>query len=376
MALLIAGGLSALLATAAGLLLARSRSALSASWRHSLGVTLLLVMHTLLIPAVCHTMITLMTAPGPSRPENIHAGLLPLVSILLAVWAGGAAARCLLLWQRIRPWLTLACATTTGAAQQHAIGAQSLLNLQQLGPLPPVRLADVPLPGLFGCPGALVIFFPRQLWYSLNPQRRRALLAHEIAHYLRGDHWVRLLESTAAIVYWWLPAVCRIRAEIEEAEEACCDAWVIGTAGCHPREYGEAILDALSWRLTDYSPTGRTRRTGSHDAAPEAFQLLRQRLVLLMTQPVRSSHVRWHQQLLGGGLAAVAAGGLAVGLFAGWPVSEPFTIELVVDVEPLAAPVEAPLVRSLSGADLIAELSTEAVTEGGILTPQSGQPAG
>lgn len=376
MALLIAGGFSALLATAAGLLLACSRSALSASWRHSLGVTLLLVMQALLIPAACHTAITLSSSPGPGRPETIEVGLvpqlLPLVWFLLAIWAGGAAAQCVLLWQRMRPWLSLARSSTSSSIPINLAGSQPLLEFQAIPRVPPLRLADVPLPALFGCPGAMVIFFPRQLWYSLNPQRRRALLAHEIAHYLRGDHWVRLLESTAAIVYWWLPAVCRIRAEIEEAEEACCDAWVIGTAGCHPREYGEAILDALSWRLTGTSPVGHQRRSGSNSPAPEAFQLLRQRLVLLMAQPARLSHVRWHQQLLGGGLAAVAAWGLAVGLFAGWPVSESASIELMVEVELPATSVDSPHLSPMTGAGLIAE----AVSEGGILTPQSGRPSG
>jgi hypothetical protein len=47
------------------------------------------------------------------------------------------------------------------------------------------------------------------------------------ANLRRRDHWVRLVEVAATVLYWWHPAVWFARRELREAEEQCCDAWVV-----------------------------------------------------------------------------------------------------------------------------------------------------
>jgi bla regulator protein BlaR1 len=102
-------------------------------------------------------------------------------------------------------------------------------------------------PMLWGLGRSTVILFPRELLARLAPEARDTLLAHELAHFLRRDHWVRALEVVATGIYWWHPAVWLARMGIEAAEEECCDAWVIGGLAASPRRYAEALLATVDF---------------------------------------------------------------------------------------------------------------------------------
>ncbi len=80
-------------------------------------------------------------------------------------------------------------------------------------------------PMLWGCGSRAKLLFPSDLAERLDANARATLLTHELAHFARGDHWVRLLELIATGLFWWHPVVWWARRQIEEAEEECCDAW-------------------------------------------------------------------------------------------------------------------------------------------------------
>ena len=88
----------------------------------------------------------------------------------------------------------------------------------------------------------IVVLFPRELLARLAPEARDTLLAPELAHYCRCDHWVRVLEFIATGLYSWHRAVWLTRAGIEAAEEECYDAWVVGGLAASPRRYAVALL--------------------------------------------------------------------------------------------------------------------------------------
>jgi beta-lactamase regulating signal transducer with metallopeptidase domain len=88
-------------------------------------------------------------------------------------------------------------------------------------------------PMLWGCGSRAKLLFPSELADRLNDSARATLLTHELAHYGRGDHWVRLLELVVLGLFWWHPVAWWATRQIEESEEECCDAWVIGE---FPRE--------------------------------------------------------------------------------------------------------------------------------------------
>lgn len=91
------------------------------------------------------------------------------------------------------------------------------------------------------------LILPRELWVDLTCEQRDALLIHELAHYKRRDHWVRLLELVATGAFWWLPTVWWARRRLRAAEEQCCDAWVVSVLKGSERAYATALLDTLDF---------------------------------------------------------------------------------------------------------------------------------
>jgi hypothetical protein len=120
-----------------------------------------------------------------------------------------------------------------------------------------------------------VVLFPPALLERLAPEARDTLLAHELAHFLRRDHWVRVLEFIATGLYWWHPAVWLARAGIEAAEEECCDTWVVGGLAASPRRYAEALLATVDFIAELHRPC----LPPGTCAANRASRLLHRRLI-------------------------------------------------------------------------------------------------
>jgi hypothetical protein len=111
----------------------------------------------------------------------------------------------------------------------------------------------------------------------MSTQSQCTLLAHELAHYRRGDHWVRLFELFVTGLFWWHPVVWWARREIEAAEEQCCDAWVVGQFPRAPRQYAEALLDTVDFLSSAHDALLAPAASGIGDAP-----LLRKRLTMIM----------------------------------------------------------------------------------------------
>src|SRR5207244_2707723 len=124
------------------------------------------------------------------------------------------------------------------APAEVAAAAGRLAAALGIGRPPAVKVATgIGSPMLWGWGRGAVVLFPRGLLDRLAPEARDTLLAHELAHFLRRDHWVRVLEYVATGLYWWHPAVWLARPGIEAAEEECCDSWVVGGLAASPRRY-------------------------------------------------------------------------------------------------------------------------------------------
>ncbi len=120
------------------------------------------------------------------------------------------------------------------------------------------------------------LLFPAGLLERLDRDQRASLLAHELAHLRRRDHWVRLLELAAIGLYWWHPVVWWARRELHEVEEQCCDAWAVWALRGASRPYALALLQTVEFF------------SGSRSALPAAASgigtvpHLRRRLVMIM----------------------------------------------------------------------------------------------
>jgi bla regulator protein blaR1 len=162
-------------------------------------------------------------------------------------WIAGAAGW--FLWQGRRiVRFRRRVARAAEAEPEIAAAASRIARALGIVRAPMVKAASgIGSPMLWGWGKSTVILFPRELLERLSPEARDTLLAHELAHFLRRDHWVRVLEFVATGLYWWHPAVWLARLEIEAAEEECCDAWVVGGLGASPRRYAEGLLATIDF---------------------------------------------------------------------------------------------------------------------------------
>ena len=93
--------------------------------------------------------------------------------------------------------------------------------------------------------GPIRVLIPALLLERLPRRAWRWVLAHELAHVRRGDHWVRWLEWLARVVFWWNPLVWWAQRHLRAMEEICCDALVITALEPAPRTYAVSILTAI-----------------------------------------------------------------------------------------------------------------------------------
>jgi beta-lactamase regulating signal transducer with metallopeptidase domain len=208
--------------------------------------------------------------PGLSHWESLWA------PALLAVWAVGSLA-----------WFGLASFRLARFHRlvRHGMPAPPLLQQQAralarrmgLSRCPTIRL----VPGvispllwtLFG-PGRLIV--PADLLARLNGEQQLTLLAHELAHLRRRDPWIRCLEFLVLGLYWWHPVVWWARREIREAEELCCDAWVVWALPGAARAYATALVDTVDF-LSEARPALPPLASGIGH-----FHILRRRLTMIM----------------------------------------------------------------------------------------------
>ena len=150
-------------------------------------------------------------------------------------------------------------------------------------------------PMLWSWFGGPTLLFPADLARRLDQSRLETLLTHELAHFQRGDHWVRWLELLGTGLFWWHPVVWWARRKIEQSEEECCDAMVVSQFPSSPRRYAEALLDTI-----DYLCETRRALPPLASGLGEA-PFLRRRLVQIMqrARPIGlSSRLRWAVMLV------------------------------------------------------------------------------
>jgi beta-lactamase regulating signal transducer with metallopeptidase domain len=142
--------------------------------------------------------------------------------------------------------------------------------------LPPLVVALVGRPRLL---------LPAALWQSLNPPQRDALLLHELAHLRRGDHLVRWLELLVLGLYWWNPVAWWASRRLRQAEELCCDAWVVWVEPGGAGDYAAALVETVAY----LSAVPRRSLAGVSAASPVIELERRLRMILAARTPRRLS---------------------------------------------------------------------------------------
>ena len=133
------------------------------------------------------------------------------------------------------------------------------------------------------------LVLPAELLPCLGPEQCTSLLAHELAHALRRDHWVRWLEFVVSGLYWWLPVAWWARRQLQQAEEECCDAWVVWTLPAAAKAYAQALLQTVDF--LDARPALPPVASGIGHV-----RLLKRRLSMIVRQPL-CPQVPWPVQV-------------------------------------------------------------------------------
>ncbi len=82
-------------------------------------------------------------------------------------------------------------------------------------------------------------------------RERRAVLAHELAHVLRWDALVNLVQLVAQAVFWFHPAMWWLNIRLRQEREKCCDEMAIAALDGDASAYGRALVNHL---ISQFSP--------------------------------------------------------------------------------------------------------------------------
>jgi beta-lactamase regulating signal transducer with metallopeptidase domain len=222
-------------------------------------------------------------APQPEAPPGEEApptgGSLAWETPVFAVWLVGALAVWSAAWARLaRLGRVLAAVAPASEEIQERVRALSArLGLARApaawlvpGAVPPLLVALGPSPRLL---------LPAGLWRLLDDGQRDALILHELAHLRRGDPLVRRLELLALGLYWWHPLAWWAARQLREAEELCCDAWVVWAAPEGAAAYAAALVETVAF----LSPARARLPLGASGAAP--VRSLHRRLAMILRRP-------------------------------------------------------------------------------------------
>lgn len=235
---------------------------------------------------------------SPSRP-------IPWRMVVASIWLAGSVVWLSLAAIRIGRFRRVLRGTKPAdeSIREHVDAVASRIGLGRVPQVVMTTGAVSPLVWGFGIIPKLLI--PNGLWAKLDQGQRTTLLIHELAHLRRGDHLVRLLELVVTALYWWHPVVWLARRALRDAEEQCCDAWVVWAEPKAARSYATALLETVEFL---------SRSPGQPFAAPAAatglgrVDHLKRRLTMILrgTTPRRLS--------LSGALAILGLAGVLLPL--------------------------------------------------------------
>ncbi len=236
--------------------------------------------------------------PGPAPAAAESVALIPWRVIVTATWLSVALlVLALALYRSLR--FSRLLRTTCQASATLATDAAGLARRLGVSPCPELRVVPAAISPMLWFPGrSLQILLPAGLLRRLAPLELQALVAHELAHVCRRDHWVRRFELLVGALFWWHPVTWWARRAMRKAEEESCDAWVVHALPGHARAYAEGLLKTVEFVVDARTPVPAL-------ACGAGTRNLRERLTMILTQRVAAPSSARQRCLL-----AIAAGAL------------------------------------------------------------------
>jgi beta-lactamase regulating signal transducer with metallopeptidase domain/HEAT repeat protein len=241
--------------------------------------------------------------PSPSSPttavEAAPGMTINYAVVILCVWIGGSVLSLIVLTRRVRR-LRRVLSLSDPASPDLLARVRVLGDRFGLKSAPDFRLIPLDVsPAVCWLGGLPVLLIPRTLFAAMSGVERDALVAHELAHVRRRDHWVRAFEAVVGVVFWWHPLLWLAVREIRDAEEQCCDAWVVWALPHRGPDYANALvttLDFVSRRNNELVPLSSGMGRLGH---------LERRLTMICTRPAPRTLSPFGRLVVAGALLAL-----------------------------------------------------------------------
>jgi beta-lactamase regulating signal transducer with metallopeptidase domain len=99
-----------------------------------------------------------------------------------------------------------------------------------------------------------VVLLPLGAVAGLTPAYLEAILAHELAHVLRRDYLVNLLQTVAEVLFFYHPAVWFVANCVRTERENCCDDAATALVGGDPLRLARALTALAEWTQSAVVP--------------------------------------------------------------------------------------------------------------------------
>lgn len=194
-------------------------------------------------------------------------------AVMLSVWLIGSL---LFAFQWLRQIRCQCRVMASGTAAPAALVDQVSGVAAKLGmrPVEVVLVKHLPSPCVW-CFGRLRLAWPLDFCNEVNVARSRGIIAHELAHLSRKDHWTVWLELLSGLIWWWNPVFWFVRRQLREAAEMACDA--IALRVCDDRREYAAIFLELSIGMRNTDPA---QALGMNAVTTRSFE---RRLSMILT---------------------------------------------------------------------------------------------
>ena len=162
---------------------------------------------------------------------------------LALIWASGGVLAALWSLSRLFRFHRLLLRSTTRAPEEIGEITQDLAQRFGLHRAPVVLSTPASLsPFLWWLGGRPRVILPAEVIDRFSSSDLRLILAHELAHLKRRDHWVRWLEWFTCVAFWWNPIAWWSSRNLRVNEELACDLMVLERLSADRRSYANTLL--------------------------------------------------------------------------------------------------------------------------------------
>jgi beta-lactamase regulating signal transducer with metallopeptidase domain/polyhydroxyalkanoate synthesis regulator phasin len=192
----------------------------------------------------------------------------------------------------VRVWRfsRLLAAESEAASPELYTAATKVARRLGLKKIPMIRTTPASLsPMVWWAGGRVQIIIPLELLDQMDAQQQELILAHELAHVRRHDHFVRWIEWLCCVCFWWNPVVWWAQRNLRASEEICCDELVVSSLNSEPKYYANTLLSIVEFLARSaIRPPAVASEINSGGALERRFKMI-------VSEKSKDNNTRWMQ---------------------------------------------------------------------------------